>query len=395
MWKSTWDLFLESPVTGTGLGSFGRAIHLTQSPDCAQELWFAHSDPLNLLSDTGVLGAALGAWWLVAMVRAGLPALRSADAATRCLAAGALGGAVVAVTASLGDFQTQFPVVAIPFAALLTVPAALADAGAPREEPRPWTLRPKVVAGACLLLAFVAAAVPCAATWRRRQDLAEERVTGATRAEALSAQARAIVAVVGASKDPRADIARAEEKLREASRLEPILDEAHLWTALCALHLDRPQDDVLRALGRARVAARGHAQVNLLVGRTYLSLIGTEPAPHGPPGDGAIAALREAADISPQAFSAAWAACLEHSLPVEALRAITPDRGYAKTYLFDHLNLLGRRAEAIELLQGQLRLEPWDYAVAVRLAAAFTDARRSSEGHAFFDSVGAVWPERK
>jgi hypothetical protein len=398
MWHSTLALFREAPVLGTGLGSFGRAIHLTQSPDCAQELWFAHSDPLNLLSDAGVVGVALGGWWLVAMLRAGLPSLRSSDAATRCLAAGALGGAVVVVVASLGDFQTQFPVVAIPFAALLTVPAALADAARPaetRSERRPWSVPPRALAAGALVIALVAAAVPCAATIGRLRDLRDDGVTGATRAEALVEQARAIALRVRTSKDPKADLVQAEERVLAASREDPLFDDAHLWTAIVALALDDPRDDVLRALGRARVCARGRAQTNLLVGKTYLDLIGTGPAPYGPRGDGAIAALREAGDISPQAFSAAWAACLAHGLGDDALRGITPERGYATTYLFDHLDLMQRPDEGIALLEGPLRRDPTDDAVAVRLAAAFTNAGRSSEGRAFFDSVGAPWPGRK
>jgi hypothetical protein len=396
MWESAWALFREAPVLGTGLGSFGRAIHLTQSPDCERELWFAHSDPLNLLSDTGVVGALLGAWWLAATLRRGLPALRSSDAATCCLSAAALGGAAVAVVSSLGDFQTQFPVVAIPLAALLTIPAALADAGraaAPPAEPRPRAA-PRALAAACLAAALAAAAVPCAATLSRLRDLRDGGVTGATRAEALTAQGRAILAGVPSSKDPKESLSRAEAKLREAARLDPLFDDAQVWSALAAMSLGEPRDDVLRTLGRARTVARGRAWTNLLAGRAYLDLIGTEPAPYGPPGDGAIAALREAGDISPQAFSAAWAVCAERRLGLEVLRGITPDRGYAKTYLFDHLVEEHRSEEAIALLEDQLAHEPSDDAVAVRLAAALAGAGREAEGRALFRKVGAKWPER-
>jgi len=254
---------------------------------------------------------------------------------------------------------------------------------------------PRALAAACLGIALVAAAVPCAATLGRHRDLRDEGVTGATRAEALVAQARAIVSRVASSKEPRADLDRADALVRAAARLDPLFDEAHLWTAVVGLYLDEPRDDVLRALGRARWVARGHAPTNLAVGRTYLDLIGTRPAPYGPPGDDAIAALREAGDISPQAFSAAWAACLAHELGNDVLRGITPDRGYARTYLFDHLDLMQRPEEGIALLEGTLRRQPWDVAVAVRLAAVFVRAGRSSEGRAFFDSVGAQWPELK
>ncbi len=398
MWRSTWDLFLEAPVLGTGLGSFGRAIHLTQSPDCAQPLWFAHSDPLNLLSDTGVVGAFLGAWWVMAMVRCGLPALRSGDARARCLAAGAFGAATVVVVASLGDFQTQFPVVAIPFAAALTVPAALAGAAAPSphdDDARPWVLPPRALAVLTILVAAIVAIPGVLACIERFGDLRATGVTGATRSEALVAEAKTILANVAESSDANAELARAEAKLRAAARLDPLLDEAHLWTALAAQAFGKPEDDVFRALGRARLVARGNAQTNLVAGRTYLALLGTTPAPFGPPGDGAIAALREAGDIEPKAFSAAWAACLDAAMPIAVLEAVTPDRGYAKAVLADRFRSLGKPGEAVRVLGPQLAREPWDLALTTRLAASYREAGRESEGRAFFDSVRAAWPAQE
>ena len=397
-WRSTWDLFLRSPVTGTGLGSFGRAIHLTQSVDCPQELWFAHSDPLNLLSDAGLAGAALVVWWIVAAVRRGLPVLRSADAASRALAAGALGGAVVVLVASLGDFQTQFPVVAIPFAALLTLPAAMADAEAasPEIEPRTWLLPPRLLAKAAIAAGLAVAASPVAGAVQRLADFAGPGVTGATAAESLVAQGKALLAKVPSAKDARPLLREAETKLREASRLDPLDDEAHLWTALAALHLGEPPDDVLRALGRVRTVSRGHAQTNLAAGSTYLSLIGTGPAPHGPPGDGALPALREAGALSPQAFSAAWAMCVERRLPVEDLVAVTPDRGHAKIRLADHLRTLGKDDEALNVLTEQLAREPRNSELSTRAASLFAALGRTAEGEALFArlGIGGASPKR-
>jgi O-antigen ligase len=392
-WRSTWDLFLESPLIGTGLGTFGRAIHLTQSIDCPQELWFAHSDPLNLLSDVGVVGAALAAWWLAAAVRDGAPALRSADVATRCLAAGAFGAAVVVVVASLGDFQTQFAVVAIPFAALVTIPAALAAESAQDAAPRAGRVPPKIAACVAAAIALAVAAVPPFASCRRNKELRKGDETGATRAEALVAQGRSLIAHAPTLKAPTREVlAAAESKLLEASRLDPLLDDAHLWTAFAAFALDEPRDDVLRALGRARLVARGHAQTNLVAGQMYLALLGTSPAPYGPPGDGAVAALREAGALEPKAFSAAWALCAKSNVSIDTLRAITPDRGHAKITLAEHLQSLGQNDDAIDVLMHQLGREPWDVDVSTRLAPAMRAAGREAEGRAFFASVGAAWP---
>jgi O-antigen ligase len=392
-WKSTWALFEGAPVVGTGLGSFGRAIHLTQSIDCPQELWFAHSDPLNLLSDVGVVGAALAAWWIVATVRGGAPALRSSDVATRCLAAGAFGAAVVVVVASLGDFQTQFPVVAIPFAALATVPAALAAAPAADEAPRAGLVPGKVMAAVATAVALFAAASPIAESTRRYREIRRGEETGATRAEELVAQGRWLLAHAETSQSMTKEmVVEGESYLREAARLDPLLDDAHLWTAFVGFMLDEPQDDVLRALGRARTVSRGHAYTNLVAGKMYLTLLGTSPAPYGPQGDDAVAALREAGALEPKAFSDAWAACEKVHATLDTLRAITPDRGHAKIRLAEHLQSLGRKDDAISVLMDQLGREPWDVDVSTRLAPAMREAGREAEGRAFFARVGAAWP---
>jgi len=340
------------------------------------------------------VGFALAAWFVLAMVRRGLPALRAPDAATRCLAAGAFGGAAAVLVASLGDFQTQFPVVALPFAALLTLPAAMAAAMAPpvEDEQRPWLLPARALAGIVLIAGVGVAAIPLMQSLGRVRDLDEYGVTGATASESLVAQARSLLPHVATAVDPKPLLTQAEMKLREAARLDPLYDEAHLWTGITAVYLNEPQDDVFRALGRARLVSRGHAQTNLAVGSTYLKLVGTAPVPYGPPDDGALQALREASELSPQAFSAAWAMCVERDVPLEDLRTIVPDRGHAKILLYDHLRSLGQLDDALNVLKDQLAREPWNEELTTRLAAAYAESGRESEGRAFFDSVHAAWP---
>ena len=45
LWGSTLALFSGRPVLGAGLGTYRTAIHLTQSVNNPDELYFAHSDP--------------------------------------------------------------------------------------------------------------------------------------------------------------------------------------------------------------------------------------------------------------------------------------------------------------------------------------------------------------
>ena len=69
-WKATLDLAARHPATGTGMGSFETAIHETQTPDNPDELFFAHSEPLQLLAEGGPLALFLAAL-LAAGVRGG------------------------------------------------------------------------------------------------------------------------------------------------------------------------------------------------------------------------------------------------------------------------------------------------------------------------------------
>ncbi len=400
MWSSTLDLWLESPVVGTGLGAFGRAIHLVQSPDIPHELWFAHSDPLNLLSDAGVLGFLFAAAWVGGLVWRGAPAILGGDPATRCLAAGAAGGAAVVLVASLGDFQTQFPVVALPFAALLTVPAVLAHIAARphvssqvAETTRPWLLPPRGLALSVAVVFALLAAYPVTESVRRWSELRSHGATGATLAESLLTLGRARVQAAPQAKDRQAALEQGEELLREAARKDPLLDDAHLWLAYASLFLSRERDDVLRSIGRARLVSRGRVATTLAAGALYLDLLGTSPAPYGPPEDSALVALREAGAMQPQAFSVAWKLATDHDLPPEVLREIVPDRVHARIHYAEHLQQLGRNEAAIRVYEELLAREPWEGAIATRLAAAYRAAGRESAGREYFASVGASWPE--
>jgi tetratricopeptide (TPR) repeat protein len=304
--------------------------------------------------------------------------LRREDVATCVLAAGAFGGAVVVLVASLGDFQTQFPVVAIPFAALATVGVATRETD--HETPRrsraltwaPWPL-----------VLVVLALVPLAA---RIWDVP-------TTGEALVARGRSVLTQKEPGTLGKDAAAAAAERFRDAVDDDPLLDEAHVQLGVAILVSGGNRDEALQAFGRARLVSRGHAGTNLLVGETYLRLLGTAPAPYGPPGDSALAALREAGALEPRAFVAAFELGKRHGLSPEEMRALTPDRGHAKIRLADHLTALGRADEAREVLVEQLRLEPWDAEVAARLARAFVDSGREVEGRTLFSSLGVVWPK--
>ncbi len=367
-WLSTWDLFRANPAFGSGLGSFGRAIHRVQSVDAPDELWYAHSEPLNVLADIGVLGFALMAAWILVLVVRGRRALRSPDVGCALLAAGAAGGSVAALVAGLADFPTQFAPVAIPFAAFLALPAALAArpegapnggaAGAGHEAPGRRKLR-RALAAALIL----STTLPLAALAARWAHVADGHAPGASYGERLLVLGREQLAGLAAAGSPTEAERRAAQAalvLAEAAREEPGLDETHLWLGLAhvtALQLTTSVDEAaarrdaaLAAFAAARRVSRGHADVNLQIGLLYLDLLGTARNPHGPGDDTAMDALREAGALVPQAFSRAWREALARELPLEALRDVVPDRDHAQRGWARHLRSVGRGAEADAVL---------------------------------------------
>ena len=226
--------------------------------------------------------------------------------------------------------------------------------------------------------------------------------------------------------DPQKELRLAADDLRDAARLDPLLDEAHVWLALTSLQLGQDHDEVLRHLGRARLVSRGHAHVNLLAGHLYLDLIGTRPAPHGPEGDSVLAAYREAGALSPQAFSVAWDRC-SGLLSGEDLSHMVPDRAHALLTLADHLRRSGDDAGRVAALERAVTAEP-RHVVARRalgeallavgedaraaeeftraieqdgggetsllaIAKAYREAGKGAAGRDLFRDLGHVWPE--
>jgi hypothetical protein len=87
IWRTSWEVFLKEPVTGVGLGHYkwnfldGQRIMYEKNPELTdapgyewQFTYWAHSEYIQWLCETGVIGAALlallAAWWLCSFIRA-------------------------------------------------------------------------------------------------------------------------------------------------------------------------------------------------------------------------------------------------------------------------------------------------------------------------------------
>ena len=133
-WGKTLRIFLDYPVAGTGLGTFEWAFSGYQRQGESLALRQAHNDYVQVLSETGIIGAALLAWALgVFLLRILVPALRGVDGEPRWTTIGTAAAVFALIVHSTLDFNLQIPANAAQFAVLLGIlaAAALDDAPAP------------------------------------------------------------------------------------------------------------------------------------------------------------------------------------------------------------------------------------------------------------------------
>jgi len=120
MYAATWDLWRAFPWLGTGLGAFRESIALTQPANLPGNWWHAHSDWLELLATTGVLGiAALFAGLVPLVVRLARGWTADRRSEDRAAVLGALGALVSLAIHESIDFGLTMPASAVTLAALL------------------------------------------------------------------------------------------------------------------------------------------------------------------------------------------------------------------------------------------------------------------------------------
>lgn len=122
IWRGALKLIASQPVTGQGVGAFAAAIRPFQPPEyfahpaAAATTLHAHSRPLEIMAELGVIGLALWVLRLAALVAAAWQAVRNAaDDFGRCLLAGIACGlagmtmhGLVSVGATAPDVQINF-----------------------------------------------------------------------------------------------------------------------------------------------------------------------------------------------------------------------------------------------------------------------------------------------
>ncbi len=121
IWRATWRSIRANPVAGVGFGGYWAAIpaHRDASGEWTPEQ--AHNDYLELLASGGLIGAALGTWFIVALIRVARDRLQATDAYRRATCLGALTGLFGAAAHSLFDYGLHITINAFVFTVLIAI----------------------------------------------------------------------------------------------------------------------------------------------------------------------------------------------------------------------------------------------------------------------------------
>ncbi|MDQ3756224.1 MAG: O-antigen ligase family protein [Acidobacteriota bacterium] len=129
-WRGTLGVIKEYPFLGAGLGAFHVAYTQHDPLTGLFRLEQAHNDYLQILADAGIVGGALGLFFIVALFRTGLRRTQSADKFRRGVAMGALAGCFAVLVHSFFDFPlhvTSNALLFLTLAALSTLNGRVED----------------------------------------------------------------------------------------------------------------------------------------------------------------------------------------------------------------------------------------------------------------------------
>jgi O-antigen ligase len=122
IWRNTLQIIRDFPLSGVGLGTFRNIYPLYKTLTVQVPVFYAHSDFLQLISETGLIGAGLAVWFLVIFFRdIYLVWLARHNPFVKGIALGGLAGILAILLHSFFDFNLQIPANAF----LLTVIIAL------------------------------------------------------------------------------------------------------------------------------------------------------------------------------------------------------------------------------------------------------------------------------
>ena len=121
IWRATLKMFAAHPILGVGLGGYWIGITAYHDASGLMTPQEAHNDYLELLSSGGVIGFALGIWFILAVFSRARQNLIEDVGYMRAVRLGAILGIVGVAAHSLVDFGLHITVNAVVFLTLITM----------------------------------------------------------------------------------------------------------------------------------------------------------------------------------------------------------------------------------------------------------------------------------
>ncbi len=123
-WNVAWQIFLDHPVLGSGLNSFGVAFTRFDTWNGMYRVEQAHNDYLQMLADGGIVGIACVGVFVFLLIRKGIAAVGDhRDGLRRSIITGALAGCLGILIHSFFDFPLRTPANAFFFLLLVVLVA--------------------------------------------------------------------------------------------------------------------------------------------------------------------------------------------------------------------------------------------------------------------------------
>jgi O-antigen ligase len=138
-WAVTTDIIKHHPIIGAGIGAYGVLYSQYDSRNGLYRLEQAHNDYLQVLADGGIIGAALGLFFLVVLFRVGFARRETHDAFRRGVSTGALAGCFAVLVHSFFDFTlhtTSNTLLFLVLAGLATMDSRVEREGSQRRRRR-------------------------------------------------------------------------------------------------------------------------------------------------------------------------------------------------------------------------------------------------------------------
>jgi O-antigen ligase len=127
IWRATLKMFAAHPILGVGLGGYWIGITAYHDASGLMTPQEAHNDYLELLSSGGVIGFALGVWFVVAVFRKARQNLLVDVGYMRAVRLGAILGIVGVAAHSLVDFGLHITVNGVVFLTLIMLATTRLD----------------------------------------------------------------------------------------------------------------------------------------------------------------------------------------------------------------------------------------------------------------------------